>query len=201
MCGACVNFTPRAASRCVRGRDVGHAQVENRFLRARAAFLAQHEPGAAAVEERERSERVEMRQAEHLAVPRLRRLDVAHRTRDLADGPRRVSRFVSTGSPPRQARCPRGARNHARSSRRLRRLQLRQRIGDVKLHRVHAHTAPPRDLGIGHAVLHGVHRAPLGRRQQVGVRRTAARAFQARSSWHPRVRGRRISLPGHGSNG
>ena len=70
----------------VRGADVVDAQVQ-RGLRPRlAALRAQEEPRAAEVEERELAERIEMLEAEHLAVPRAGGVDVAHGARNLADG-------------------------------------------------------------------------------------------------------------------
>src|SRR5690606_23667342 len=52
--------------------DVGNSQVQQGFLVLYFLVLGQHEPRSTAVEERQVAERIEMRQPEHIAVPRLR---------------------------------------------------------------------------------------------------------------------------------
>src|ERR1700761_1349699 len=62
---------------CVRRGNVAHAQIEYR-LRRSLFLLAQHQPCAAAIEKGEFAERVQMRQPQHMAIPLLGFLDVAH---------------------------------------------------------------------------------------------------------------------------
>jgi hypothetical protein len=52
--------------------------------------------------------------------------------------------------------------------------ELRQRIRDVELDCVDADSPASGNFAIRHAVLHGMHDAPFGRRQQIIVRRSAA---------------------------
>ena len=79
MWGAPWNSTPRAVEIGVRGGDVCHAEIENRFVARLLVFRAQVQPRAAAVEERELAERVEVRQPQDAAIPRFRFRDVLHR--------------------------------------------------------------------------------------------------------------------------
>src|ERR1700690_3427064 len=68
----------------VRFGDVGHAEVNHGFPRRRPLLLRQHQPRSTAIEERELAEREQVRYPDHLAVPRLRLLDVANGSRYLA---------------------------------------------------------------------------------------------------------------------
>ena len=52
--------------------------------------------------------------------------------------------------------------------------ELRDRVRDMKLHGVDADAAAPRDLRVAEPVPHGIHDAPLGRRQHVVVARATA---------------------------
>ena len=133
MCGACVNVDAARGEHLVRGGNVGDAQVEDRFLR-RAAFLAQHEPRAAAVEERQRAEGVEVRQAQHLAIPlfgRLRCRPPSARSGRSA----RVSSSCSMFFLPASAPSLRRAKPRPQLAP-VAQVQLRQRVGHVKFHRI-----------------------------------------------------------------
>src|SRR5687768_18177400 len=65
--------------------DVIDAQIEDGLCVGGFLLLTEKQPNAAAVEERELVERVQMRQAEHRAVPMLRLLDVPDGARYLTD--------------------------------------------------------------------------------------------------------------------
>src|SRR6185369_583758 len=67
--------------------DIGDSKIENRLCGARAALRAQVQARAAAVEERQVAERVEMTQTERVAIPRLSLLDIPHGPRNLPDRP------------------------------------------------------------------------------------------------------------------
>ncbi len=65
--------------------DVAHLEIEDGFG-ARRGVLLQIEPCAAEVEEGHALETVEQRQAEHVAIPGRRGVDIAHAAGDLAQG-------------------------------------------------------------------------------------------------------------------
>ena len=160
---------------------------------------AQHEARAAAVEEREVAERVEVRQAEHVAIPLFGGRGVADGARDLSDGLRCGFFFgigCSRGS--FESALSRGASgNQARSARRSFNSQLQR--ARWRTWNFTAFTLTPRRRAIsafGHAVLHGVNRAPFGRRQPVRMRRPAASVVWQRPSFaHRRAADGLVSLP------
>jgi hypothetical protein len=169
------------------GCDVSNAEVENRF---RARFLAlggQEQTRAAAIEEREIAERVEMAEAEHAAVPRFRCLDVPHAARDLADraqlsGLSRHRFLLRCRRAPQRAVTRRAAPMLESAS--VGEAELRDRVRDVKLHGVEANAAQLRDRAVAQAVAHEVHDPPLGRGEHVVVARPASRSsYRHRGGW------------------
>src|SRR5262249_55537992 len=155
------------AQRFVGGADVLDAQIEDR-LGAWLVGGAQVQPRAAAVEEGERAERIQVPQPEGLAIPGLGFLEVAHRARDL-----RQPAQTQGGHGLLLARERAAARlaNPAAQPLPVRDAELRHGVRHVILDGVEADTAARRDLAVAHPVLNGVHDAPLAGRENVIVTR------------------------------
>jgi len=175
----------------VRCGDVRGAQVEDGFLRRAARLLGEHQPRTATIEECESAERIQMRHAQYVAIPSLGDGDVTHRAGDLSD--RFKLRVAHRCTPVAGQGAIAGRTKPGTQGPAIAQPEFGERIRDVKLDCVDAHSAPPRDLSIRQAVLDSMHGAPFAGRQQVGVSRSAARALHAS---HPKPSELEFPYPG-----
>jgi hypothetical protein len=109
-------FHAAARQRCVGATYIGHAEVDDRLGR-RAFTFRQHQPDPAAIEKRQRPERIKLFEPQAFSIPPARRLDVLHASADLADGTEGA--LLSTVTPCLKRLLPCRTPCQSRNSRRL----------------------------------------------------------------------------------